>query len=96
VVAGPDAGHAALPADPGAAQFRRLSPAADDAAAVAAARTVLAEPFKIEDGELWRCALVRSTATGRHLFAISAHHVSFDGTSAGNLPSGQPRRGPSR
>ncbi|HEY2578293.1 MAG TPA: AMP-binding protein [Streptosporangiaceae bacterium] len=85
VTSGPDVGQAALPAEPGDAQFHRLPPAAGDAAAVAAARGLLGEPFRIEDGELWRCALVRSTASGRHLFAISAHHVAFDGASAGNL-----------
>lgn len=82
VVSGPGAGQATLPADPGEAEFHRLPPAADDAAAVEAIRAVLKEPFKIDQGELWRCVLVRSAATGRSLFGVAAHHVAFDGTSA--------------
>jgi mycobactin peptide synthetase MbtE len=82
VVSGDGRGKAVLPADPGEAEFHRLPPAADDAAAVEAARAVLKRPFKIDQGELWRCVLVRSLATGRRLFGVSAHHIAFDGTSA--------------
>lgn len=85
IVSGPAMGHAMVPAEAGAVQFHRLPPADTDAAAAGAVRAVLAQPLQIEDGEVWRCAVVRSTATGYSLFGVFAHQAAFDGWSASIL-----------
>jgi len=82
IVSGPEVGHAVLPAEPGRAQFHGLPLARTDAAATDAVRAVLTQPLRLDDGEVWRCALSRSSASGRGLFGVVAHHAAFDGWSA--------------
>lgn len=82
VAVGPQTGHATIPADPGSAQFRYLPPAQTDTGATDAIRAVLTQPLRIDDGKVWRCALVRSDESARSLFGVVVHHAAFDGWSA--------------
>lgn len=85
ISSGPDEGHALLPADPGEVSFHRLPEAGTDTEAVDALRAIVSQPVRIDEGEIWRCALVPSAASGRFLFGIGVHHAAFDGWAAGIL-----------
>jgi acyl carrier protein len=80
-LAGPDLGLAELPADPGQAQFHRLAQEESDTAALDALLRTLQQPLRLGEGEVWRCAIVRSGPSGRTLFGAAAHHAGFDGRS---------------
>jgi mycobactin peptide synthetase MbtE len=82
VLSGPDFGRAAVPADPGRPEFRRLPDSATDAAAIAVMRDVLGEPLRLDEGRVWRCVITLSTESGRVLFGTVVHHAAFDGWSA--------------
>lgn len=79
--AGPDLGLAEVPADPGQAEFHRLPPEDSDKAALDALLRTLRQPLRLDEGEVWRCAVVRSGPDGRTLFGVAADHAGFDGRS---------------
>jgi aryl carrier-like protein len=89
-LAGPDLGLAEVPADPGRAQFCRLGQEDSEAAASDAFWQALRQPFRLGEGEVWRCAIVRSGDSGRTLFGFAVHHTAFDGHSAGILATELP------
>jgi aryl carrier-like protein len=78
---GPELGLAELPVDPGQAEFHRLGREDTDAAATDALWATLRRPLRLGDGEVWRCATVRSAQSGRLLFGLVVHHAAFDGRS---------------
>lgn len=78
---GPELGLAELPADPGQAEFHRLGQEDTDAAATDALWKILREPLRLGEGQIWRCAIVRSAESGRLLFGLVVHHAAFDGRS---------------
>ena len=49
--------------------------------AFAMLRDTLLRPLSIEDGRLWRAALVRVDESDRALFGVVVHHIAFDGRS---------------
>jgi len=81
VTSGPALGYAILPADPGSAKFIHLPDAETDAAAVVAARATLDRPFRIDEGDVWRCVLISSAASGRSILGVAADHTAYDGPS---------------
>jgi acyl carrier protein len=78
---GPEHGLAELPADPAQAQFHRLGQKHSDTAASDALWLALRQPLRLGEGEIWRCAIVRSAQSGRALFGLAVHHAAFDGRS---------------
>ncbi|NEA33591.1 condensation domain-containing protein [Streptomyces sp. SID13031] len=78
---GVDLGLAEVPADPEDVQFHLLGQEADDAAASDVFWPTLRNPLRLGEGEVWRCALVRSGQTGRTLFGLTVDHTAFDGRS---------------
>jgi acyl carrier protein len=78
---GPDLGLAEVPADPRRVQFHRLGQADDEAAASAVLWETLRQPLRLGQGEVWRCALVRTRPDGRTLFGLIVDHTGFDGRS---------------
>ena len=62
-----------------------LPQARTDAEAIETLRALVGQPARVEEGEIWRCALVASAASGRFLFGSGVHHSAFDGWSAGIL-----------
>ena len=80
-LAGPDLGLAELPADPGQAEFHRLPQEDSDGAACDAILRALGQPLPLSEGQIWRCAIVRSRQSGRTLFGIGVDHTAFDGRS---------------
>jgi len=80
-LSGPELGLAELPADPGQAEFHRLGREDTDAAATDALRETLQQPLRLGEGQVWRCAIVRSAESGRLLFGLVVHHAAFDGRS---------------
>jgi hypothetical protein len=89
-LAGPDLGLAEVPADPGRAQFHRLGQEDSEAAASDVFWRALRQPVRLGEGEVWRCAIVRSGDSGRSLFGFAVHHAAFDGHSAGILATELP------
>ncbi|MEU4216667.1 condensation domain-containing protein [Actinoplanes sp. NPDC026623] len=77
----PDLGLAELPADPGQVLFHRLPPEDSDPAALDALLRTLRQPLRLGEGEVWRCAIVRSGQGGRTLFGVAVDHAGFDGRS---------------
>ncbi|MFJ6195037.1 condensation domain-containing protein [Micromonospora sp. NPDC092111] len=77
----PDLGLAEVPTDPGQARFQRLAEHEDDGTASDALWQALEQPLHIDQGEVWRCVVVRSRQSGRTLFGVAAHHAAFDGRS---------------
>ncbi|MEV4118604.1 condensation domain-containing protein [Micromonospora sp. NPDC049645] len=75
----PDLGLAEVPSDPGQARFQQLPEQEDDGTASDALWQALEQPLHIDQGEVWRCAIVRSRQSGRTLFGLAAHHAAFDG-----------------
>ncbi|MFI7068850.1 AMP-binding protein [Micromonospora sediminicola] len=61
-------------------ELRQLE-AGSDQQAVTLLRDTLLRPLDIEDGRLWRAALVRVAESDRALFGVVVHHVAFDGRS---------------
>ena len=43
--------------------------------------SLLAKPFRLEDGVIWRVALVELSGTGSSLLCLAAHHIAVDGWS---------------
>lgn len=84
-LAAPDLGLAELPADPGQAQFHRLGEEDSDTVASDALRDTLRQPLRLGEGEIWRCAIVRSRQSGRTMFGVAVHHAAFDGQSVSIL-----------
>jgi acyl carrier protein len=78
---GPELGLAELPVDPGQAEFHRLGQEETDAAAADALWKTLRQPLQLSEGQVWRCAIVRSAESGRVLFGLVVHHAAFDGRS---------------
>ncbi|MGK5550599.1 condensation domain-containing protein, partial [Actinomadura kijaniata] len=84
-LSGPYLGLAEVPAEPGRPLFHRLGEEDSDQAATEALRRTLRLPLTLEEGEVWRCALVRSAQSGRTLFGLAVDHSGFDGHSWGLL-----------
>lgn len=80
-LSGSDLGLAEVAVDPGRAEFHRLGQADDDAAAIEVFWRTLRQPLRLGDGEVWRCAMVRSGQSGRTLFGFAVDHAGFDGRS---------------
>lgn len=80
-LAAPDLGLAEVPADPGQAEFHRLPQEDNDTATFDALMRTLQQPLRLGEGEVWRCAIVRSGQSGRTLFGAAVHHAGFDGRS---------------
>ncbi len=78
---GADLGLAEVPAEPDDVRFHLLGQEADDFAAGDVFWRTLRMPFQLAEGEVWRCALVRSGQSGRTLFGLAADHTAFDGRS---------------
>jgi len=78
---GPDLGLAEVPADPGQADFRRLPQEDSDSGACDAILRTLDEPLPLSEGQVWRCAIVRSRQSGRTMFGIGMDHSASDGRS---------------
>jgi aryl carrier-like protein len=89
-LAGPDLGLAEVPADPGQAQFHRLGQEDSEATASDVFWRTMRQPFRLAEGEVWRCAIVRSGNSRRSLFGFAVHHTAFDGHSAGILATELP------
>lgn len=81
----PDLGLAEVPADPGQAEFHRLGQEDSDAAADDALWRTLRQPLRLAEGQVWRCAIVRSGQSGRTKFGVAVNHAAFDGHSVGIL-----------
>jgi aryl carrier-like protein len=81
----PDLGLAEVPVDPGPAEFHRLGQEGTDAAADDALSRTLRLPLRLGEGEVWRCAIVRSRQSGRTKFGVAINHAAFDGHSIGIL-----------
>jgi aryl carrier-like protein len=79
-LSGRELGLAEVPADPGRVEFHRLGREGDDAAAADVFWRVLRRPLRLGEGEVWRCAIVRSES-GRTLFGLVVDHAAFDGRS---------------
>lgn len=80
-LAGSDLGLAEVPADPGQARFHRLGEEDSDTAASDVLWRTLRQPLRLGEGNVWRCAIVRSRQSGQTLFGVAAHHAAFDGHS---------------
>lgn len=80
-LSGPELGLAEVPADPGRVEFHRLGDEDSDEAATGALRRILRRPLKLDEGEVWRCVLVRNAQSGRTLFGLAVDHTGFDGRS---------------
>ncbi|MGC4788096.1 condensation domain-containing protein [Micromonospora sp. DT178] len=80
-LSGPELGLAEVPADPGQAEFHRLGEEGSDDAALETLRRTLRRPLRLDEGKIWRCAVVRSRQSGRTLFGLAADHAGFDGRS---------------
>ena len=80
-LSGPEVGLAEVPADAGPAEFHRLGRQDTDAAASESLWRTLRQPLRLDEGVVWRCAVVRSTESGRTLFGLNVDHVGFDGRS---------------
>jgi len=80
-LSGPDLGLAEVPIDPGQAEFHRLGQVDDEAAAIDVLQRTLRQPLRLGEGEVWRCAIVRSGQSGRTLFGFAVDHAAFDGRS---------------
>lgn len=78
---GPELGLAELPADPGQVEFHQLGKQDTDDAAAEALWQTIRQPLHLGDGQVWRCAIVRSAESGRALFGLIVHHAAFDGRS---------------
>jgi len=78
---GPELGLAEVPADPGKAEFHRLSDEDSDKAAIEALRRTLRTPLRLDEGRVWRCVLVRNGQSRRTLFGLAVDHTGFDGRS---------------
>jgi hypothetical protein len=89
-LAGPYLGLAEVPANPGQAQFHRLGQEDSEATASEVFWRTMRQPFQLREGEVWRCAIVRSGQSGRSLFGFAVHHTAFDGHSAGILATELP------
>jgi acyl carrier protein len=78
---GPELGLAEVPGDPGQAEFHRLPGEDTDAAALDALLRALGQPLRLDQGEIWRSAILRGGESGRTLFGAAIHHAGFDGRS---------------
>ncbi|MQS16626.1 amino acid adenylation domain-containing protein [Streptomyces kaniharaensis] len=77
-----DPGPIAVPsADVAGPDLRQLPDEQTEDDAVAALHAALYRPLSLAEGRIWRCAMVRSTNSGRLLFGLIVHHVAFDGAS---------------
>ncbi|BCB89715.1 condensation domain-containing protein [Phytohabitans suffuscus] len=79
-LSGRDLGLAEVPADPGRVEFHRLGREASEAAATDVFWRTLRQPLRLAEGQVWRCAIVR-TESGRTLFGLVVDHAAFDGRS---------------
>lgn len=80
-LSGAHRGLAEVPADPGRAEFHWLGRQDSDATASEALRGTLRQPLRLGEGQVWRCAIVRSQESGRTLFGLAVDHAGFDGRS---------------
>jgi aryl carrier-like protein len=80
-LSGSELGLAEVPIHPGRAEFHRLGQVCCDVNANDVFWRTLRQPLRLDHGEVWRAAVVRSEQSGRTLFGFAVDHAAFDGRS---------------